>query len=89
MPNVYVPTYTEHAGEFDMGYYDNQGVFHQNPNAKEPVVPSEAHTRDTLASDGVPLSNSLSETQRLDEGLSTSSDDRRHTHTNLQPGNRP
>lgn len=57
MPNVYVPTYTEHAGEYDMGYYDNQGTFHPNPNAKEPAMPPPSHLRDSDAADGVPLSN--------------------------------
>lgn len=59
MPNVYVPTYTEHAGEYDMGYYDNQGVFHPNPNAKDPTIPPPSHTRTGSGMDGVPISNSL------------------------------
>lgn len=49
----YVPTYTERAAETDMGYYDNQGTFHANPNAKAPIP--EAHVRSTSASEGVPL----------------------------------
>ncbi|WPK24038.1 hypothetical protein PUMCH_001293 [Australozyma saopauloensis] len=32
----YVPTYTATANEADMGYYDQQGNFHQNPNVKSP-----------------------------------------------------
>lgn len=59
MPNVYVPTYTEHAGEYDMGYYDNQGNFHPNPNAKGPTFPPDSHARDIDGLDGIPISNSF------------------------------
>lgn len=31
----YVPAYTQEANDNDMGYYDNQGVFHVNNKAKE------------------------------------------------------
>ena len=36
LPSAYVPTYTATANEYDMGYYDANGVFHANPNAKSP-----------------------------------------------------
>lgn len=49
----YVPTYSERAGDTDMGYYDNEGNFHANPNAKAPIP--EVHVRSTSASEGVPL----------------------------------
>ncbi|KAL3241072.1 Rcr2p [Nakaseomyces bracarensis] len=32
-----VPMYTERANEHDLGYYDNQGVFHKNEDAKFPA----------------------------------------------------
>lgn len=57
MPNVYVPTYTERAGEYDMGYYDNEGNFHPNPNAKDPTVPPQAYQGHTSSGDGVLISN--------------------------------
>lgn len=41
----YVPTYTATANDADMGYYDQQGNFHQNPNVKTPDLPQEAHYR--------------------------------------------
>lgn len=31
---TYVPTYTATANELDMGYYDNSGEYHANPNVK-------------------------------------------------------
>lgn len=40
---TYVPTYTATANEADMGYYDQQGNFHQNPNVKSPGPPQAAH----------------------------------------------
>lgn len=49
----YVPTYSEQAGDTDMGFYDNSGVFHPNPNAKSPFP--EVHVRLTTATEGVPL----------------------------------
>ncbi|KAG7663161.1 uncharacterized protein J8A68_003339 [[Candida] subhashii] len=46
LPSAYVPQYTETANEYDMGYYDPQGVFHPNPNAKSPIPhPPEVHQR--------------------------------------------
>ncbi|CAK9439553.1 uncharacterized protein LODBEIA_P36530 [Lodderomyces beijingensis] len=51
LPSAYVPTYTATANEndYDMGYYDAQGVFHSNPNAKSMMQrPPEARTRDGL-----------------------------------------
>lgn len=44
-PENYVPTYTATANDADMGYYDNQGNFHQNPNVKNPDPPQPAHYR--------------------------------------------
>lgn len=44
-PENYVPTYTATANDADMGYYDNQGNFHQNPNVKNPDPPQPAHFR--------------------------------------------
>lgn len=48
---TYVPTYTATANEYDMGYYDNNGNFHANPNAKSeyannPTFPDSAHHRE-------------------------------------------
>lgn len=57
MPNVYVPTYTAHANEYDMGYYDAQGNFVANPNAKDPAFPEQAHQRTHEVGDGVPASD--------------------------------
>ncbi|CAK9439554.1 uncharacterized protein LODBEIA_P36540 [Lodderomyces beijingensis] len=50
LPSGYVPTYTKTANEndYDMGYYDAQGVFHRNPNAKSMVQrPPSAKVRDS------------------------------------------
>ncbi|CAN3364333.1 hypothetical protein DICA3_E15830 [Diutina catenulata] len=55
VPGNYVPTYTTEAGEYDMGYYDNQGKFHANPNAKAPIP--EVHVRQTSMSNAAPISN--------------------------------
>lgn len=43
----YVPTYTATANEYDMGYYDNNGEFHPNPNSKSAHIPGvpPAHHR--------------------------------------------
>lgn len=50
MPQTYVPTYTAEAGEYDMGFYDERGEFHANPNAKPTMPqiqrPEPAHHRD-------------------------------------------
>lgn len=54
MPLNYVPMYSERANEYDMGYYDAEGVFHSNPNAKKAPIP-EVHQRTTSMSQGVPL----------------------------------
>lgn len=59
-PSTYVPTYTATANEYDMGYYDNQGNFHANPNAKSgqgPQVPPAAHHHTASFSNGQPLSS--------------------------------
>ena len=46
LPSAYVPTYTATANEYDMGYYDANGVFHANPNAKSPIPqPPKVHQR--------------------------------------------
>lgn len=67
MPNAYVPTYTERANEDDMGYYDPNGTFHPNPNAKGPMVPEPAHQRSYSNTDGIPLNeyNQTGETGRV------------------------
>lgn len=67
LPSAYVPTYTARATEYDMGYYDESGNFHSNPNAKSSMpgmsesdnvtAPEQAHQRTTSTSDGAPLSN--------------------------------
>jgi len=62
LPSAYVPTYTEEANEYDMGYYDRSGKFHANPNAKaaDMVPPQAAHRRESTAhGDGVPISSTL------------------------------
>ncbi|RKP31508.1 hypothetical protein METBISCDRAFT_22385 [Metschnikowia bicuspidata] len=48
--NNYVPAYTATANEADMGYYDNQGYYHPNPNVKSPDYPEQAHYRTGSAS---------------------------------------
>ncbi|RLV89235.1 Protein RCR2 [Spathaspora sp. JA1] len=46
LPSAYVPAYTATANEYDMGYYDNTGNYHANPNAKAPIPhPPESHQR--------------------------------------------
>lgn len=67
MPDSYVPTYSEQANDQDMGYYDNNGTFHANPNAKmstpfqfnndSSVVdhPNPTHTRSSTNADGIPI----------------------------------
>lgn len=55
----YVPVYTERANEQDLGYYDNDGVFHVNSKA-EPMppppgidaVPAPAPTYHALSQEG-------------------------------------
>lgn len=61
MPNAYVPTYTEQAGEYDMGFYDNHGVFHPNENTKGPLYPEAAHHRAFSNQDGAPISASFNQ----------------------------
>lgn len=59
--NNYVPTYTATANEQDMGFYDNNGEFHANPNAKpaytvtdELEMPPQTHIR-SHSNDGVAI----------------------------------
>lgn len=70
MPSAYVPAYSARANEYDMGYYDQDGVFHANPNAKASMPqgsgdaniapPEQTHQRTTsTATDGVPLSSTV------------------------------
>lgn len=70
MPSAYVPAYSARANEYDMGYYDQDGVFHANPNAKASMPqgsddaniapPEQTHQRTTsTATDGVPLSSTI------------------------------
>lgn len=69
LPSAYVPTYTATANEYDMGYYDANGVFHANPNAKSPIPqPPKVHQRSesTTVTDenahtqgGVPITSTL------------------------------
>ncbi|CAH6719644.1 protein Rcr1p [[Candida] jaroonii] len=71
VPTNYVPTYTERANDQDMGYYDNNGEFHPNPNVKNfqshndssfVAHPPESHNRSYSTSNGVALDD-------LDEDL--------------------
>ncbi|KAK6465603.1 chitin synthesis regulation, resistance to congo red-domain-containing protein [Scheffersomyces coipomensis] len=59
LPSAYVPTYTETANEYDMGFYDNQGEFHANPNAKavDLAPPNQAHARDSSPTDRGPATD--------------------------------
>lgn len=58
MPATYVPTYTATANDNDMGFYDNNGEFHANPNAKSSLAfPDQAHHRLGSNADGTPLSD--------------------------------
>lgn len=57
MPQAYVPEYSERANDNDMGYYDETGMFHPNPNAKGPLMPDPVHQRSTSNADGIPLSD--------------------------------
>lgn len=52
VPSAYVPTYTAEANEYDMGYYDTNGKFHANPNAKAAAMapPQPAHRRNESTS---------------------------------------
>lgn len=62
-PANYVPTYTETANDQDMGYYDENGQFHENPNVKpsynfdneNPIINEPVHQRTTSQTDGVPI----------------------------------
>lgn len=79
MPETYVPTYSERANDQDMGYYDNEGNFHANPNAKvstpfqfnndSDVVahPGQTHRRSGVNSDGIPLHTLPSQPELTDE----------------------
>lgn len=65
MPTNYVPAYSAEATENDMGYYDNSGKFHANPNAKTRTTvddeqtgveyPENAHQRLTSMGTGAPV----------------------------------
>ncbi|KAK6198676.1 chitin synthesis regulation, resistance to congo red-domain-containing protein [Scheffersomyces amazonensis] len=61
LPGTYVPTYTERANEYDMGYYDNQGAFHVNPNAKaaDMAPPQPVHQRNTSVGERGPVSSTI------------------------------
>lgn len=50
----YVPPYTETANENDMGYYDNQGVFHVNSKAEPLPPPPEIDTNYPSSSSQIP-----------------------------------
>lgn len=65
MPSAYVPTYTEQAGDYDMGFYDSNGVFHPNPNSKAPHPPEPVHHRTAHSQDGVPVSESIGRDQTV------------------------
>lgn len=62
-PANYVPTYTATANDQDMGFYDQNGEFHENPNMKpsynfdndNPIVSEPTHQRTTSQTDGVPI----------------------------------
>ncbi|KAI5950474.1 hypothetical protein KGF57_004289 [Candida theae] len=73
LPSAYVPTYTATANEFDMGYYDSNGTFHPNPNAKSALQhPPETHQRTGSAitshtiTGATPLSPTLNQNPRTD-----------------------
>ncbi|KAG5422125.1 hypothetical protein I9W82_001219 [Candida metapsilosis] len=73
LPSAYVPTYTATANEYDMGYYDANGNFHPNPNAKSALQhPPETHQRtgSTISSHtntgATPLSPTLNNAQGTD-----------------------
>lgn len=58
VPGSYVPTYTATANDNDMGFYDNNGEFHANPNAKSSVAfPDQAHHRQSSLADGAPVND--------------------------------
>ncbi|KAG2733039.1 hypothetical protein G9P44_004029 [Scheffersomyces stipitis] len=62
LPSAYVPTYTAEANEYDMGYYDQSGKFHANPNAKAASMapPPSAHQRQTsVHGDAIPISSTV------------------------------
>ncbi|CAI5758043.1 unnamed protein product [Candida verbasci] len=61
LPSAYVPIYTATANEYDMGYYDQDGTFHPNPNAKSPIQhPPDAHKRTANISDTNPNASAAS-----------------------------
>ncbi|CCG25672.1 hypothetical protein CORT_0C02960 [Candida orthopsilosis Co 90-125] len=73
LPSAYVPTYTATANEFDMGYYDSNGNFHPNPNAKSALPhPPQTHQRTGSAisshtnTGATPLSSTLDHVNESD-----------------------
>ncbi|KAK6884664.1 Protein RCR1 [Candida tropicalis] len=48
LPSAYVPTYTATANDMDLGYYDADGQFHANPNAKS-AIPKPPQVYQTIA----------------------------------------
>lgn len=72
--DTYVPTYTAEATDYDMGYYDNNGVFHPNPNANananstnknDPQFPQSVHhrTSNSVGGGGQPISSEIPRNQ--------------------------
>lgn len=62
LPSAYVPTYTATANDMDLGYYDANGQFHANPNAKTAVPkPPEAYqtTTEQVNDDRGPIRDNL------------------------------
>lgn len=87
MPSSYVPAYSATANEYDMGYYDRNGEFHPNPNAKSsgplsnssPQYPEQAHHRQSGTSDGSPINptvpNNNNNNNTLDTHLEANEED--------------
>jgi len=86
LPSAYVPTYTADANEYDMGFYDNQGVFHANPNAKavDMAPPQQLHHRDSSFNDRIAVSSTFPPHDH--DNSSANEDDllRRPTQTSFQ-----
>ncbi|RCK54768.1 Protein RCR1 [Candida viswanathii] len=62
LPSAYVPTYTATANDMDLGYYDANGQFHPNPNAKTavPKPPQAYHsTTEQVNDERGPISDNL------------------------------
>lgn len=67
MPNAYVPTYTATANDNDMGFYDESGTFHPNPNAKGPGLPEQVHQRSSSNANGIPATEMNNRLHTVDD----------------------